>query len=249
VLNEFDETYKDAVEQDYYRWNAKTTQTEVQGRYKSFFQKLKTFCENRNDYITTQMKEALSLDGDMVNVNVNYTSDGGTVKLNTIDVDDGFTGKYYTDYPVTLTAQAKDGYTFIGWNVEGATVVNAKSKTITLSLSEDTTVTAKYVEADSVGILGDVNGDNKVDIRDVTSIQIFLVDKVTFTDKQKILADVNSDGVVNVKDATYIQQYCCRYGFNSTKIGEYVEISKAENPTTATESTTNNGEWLPGYFD
>lgn len=54
---------------------------------------------------------------------------------------------------------------------------------------------------------GDVNGDGKLSIMDVTYIQMFLADLEEFSDEQKMLADYNQDGKVNIMDATQIQLF------------------------------------------
>lgn len=58
-------------------------------------------------------------------------------------------------------------------------------------------------------VLGDVNDDNNVSIRDVTFIQLHLVGRTgyEFNKKKMAAADVSGDGVVNIRDATYIQLY------------------------------------------
>lgn len=46
----------------------------------------------------------------------------GTVTLNSISPNlsgQNWSGRYYTDYPVTLTAEAPEGYSFVGWEIEG----------------------------------------------------------------------------------------------------------------------------------
>ena len=60
------------------------------------------------------------------------------------------------------------------------------------------------------GILGDVNGDGKVNIKDVTEIQKFAAKLIDLTDAEQICADVNADTKVNIKDATAIQKYIAK---------------------------------------
>lgn len=55
--------------------------------------------------------------------------------------------------------------------------------------------------------LGDVNGDGKISIDDVTDIQKYLVTMVDFTNEQVSLADVDKDGKVSIDDVTLIQKY------------------------------------------
>ena len=66
------------------------------------------------------MAEEFGLTGTLEEVTLKINDiEGGRIQLNTTypDVSDsGWTGKYYTDYPVTLTAIPADGYRFVGWN-------------------------------------------------------------------------------------------------------------------------------------
>lgn len=52
---------------------------------------------------------------------------------------------------------------------------------------------------------GDVNGDGKVDVNDVTLLQYYLADMETLDDAQKAAADITGDGVINIEDVTRIQ--------------------------------------------
>ena len=55
--------------------------------------------------------------------------------------------------------------------------------------------------------IGDVTGDNIVDILDAVRVQKYTVEKVAFTDEQKRCADVNDDGVIDILDTTMIQKF------------------------------------------
>lgn len=74
--------------------------------------------------------------------------------------------------------------------------------------------TVKIYDADSlfpsfnVTIAGDANGDGKVDITDVTAIQLYAAGALELTPEQYEAADVNGDGKVNIQDATEIQIIC-----------------------------------------
>lgn len=75
--------------------------------------------------------------------------------------------------------------------------------------SENTVTNPTALEGDK-GILGDVNGDGKVNVKDATLIQKFAAKLIDLTDAEKLRADVNGDGKVNVKDATAIQKYAAK---------------------------------------
>lgn len=59
---------------------------------------------------------------------------------------------------------------------------------------------------DVINIRGDVNGDTKVNIKDVTLIQKHVAKTKKLTAKQLKKGDINKDGRVNIKDATALQK-------------------------------------------
>lgn len=56
-------------------------------------------------------------------------------------------------------------------------------------------------------ITGDINNNEKIDINDVTLIQQFLAEMISFNDEQIVIADTNGDGKISVADVTAIQQF------------------------------------------
>ena len=81
------------------------------------------------------------------------------------------------------------------------------SDTTEPSTGDDTKPSEPVVEK---GILGDVNGDGKVNIKDATMIQKFAAKIIDLTDDEKLRADVNADNKNNVKDATAIQKFVAK---------------------------------------
>ena len=84
------------------------------------------FLENRADCIVPYVAEEFGLSGTLGTVTLTVSDpDGGTVTLNTVTPEpDGspWSGEYFTDYPVTVTANANPGYTFAGWEINGRPV-------------------------------------------------------------------------------------------------------------------------------
>lgn len=78
-----------------------------------------TFFTERFDYIVPYMAEEFELAGSLENVTLKVNDpSGGTIQLNTTvpNLSQGsWTGKYYTDYPVSVTAIPAEGYRFVGW--------------------------------------------------------------------------------------------------------------------------------------
>lgn len=76
----------------------------------------------RPDYINPCLTEIFSLNGTLTDVTLRANDPaGGSVRLNSIrpDLGDGWTGRYFTDYPVTITALPADGFLFKEWIVDG----------------------------------------------------------------------------------------------------------------------------------
>jgi len=111
------------------------------------------FFENRFDYITKYMADFFKLKGNLTNVTINITNPNqGTIKLNTLPgniTNSQWTGKYFTDYEITVTAIAKEGYKFAGWKIEGAEIVGDKnSTTISVKLidNQDCNIEALFIQ-------------------------------------------------------------------------------------------------------
>ena len=79
--------------------------------------------------------------------------------------------------------------------------------------------------SDSNAIYGDVNGDGKITVDDVTLIQKSAVFLVTFDKNKSILTDVNNDGLINVLDVTLIQKYIVKLNYNTELVGKPVKTN------------------------
>ena len=60
-------------------------------------------------------------------------------------------------------------------------------------------------------MIGDVTGDGKVNVRDVTAMQRHLAGLEELTDDRLALADTNGDGKVDINDATHLQRYLAEF--------------------------------------
>lgn len=105
---------------------------------------LRTYMLKRYEYIPKMLKKDLELQGNVAELTVNVSkAAGGTVQVNSVNPDflnGSWTGKYFTDYPVTLTAKAAKGYTFTGWTG----LKSSKNNKITVTLSEAGKITANF---------------------------------------------------------------------------------------------------------
>ena len=81
---------------------------------------LRRFFEHRFDYIVPYMAKEFGIEGTLEKVTLKINDiEGGTIYLNTTSpdlLDGSWTGKYYTDYPITATAVPMAGYEFVGWS-------------------------------------------------------------------------------------------------------------------------------------
>ena len=60
-------------------------------------------------------------------------------------------------------------------------------------------------------LIGDANGDGRINIRDVTAIQRHIAEAMILTGEGLAAADVNGDGTVTVDDATLLQMFLAEY--------------------------------------
>ncbi len=72
------------------------------------------------------------------------------------------------------------------------------------SSSEDTSSSVSDVKP---SLLGDVNSDNEIDIRDVTYLNQSLIKAITLTDVQSANANVINDGVVDISDLGQLKKF------------------------------------------
>ena len=93
-------------------------------------------------------------------------------------------------------------------------------------------------------ILGDVNLDDTVNLRDAINIQKILVTNGIFSDKQKLTGDVDKNGEVNLRDAIFIQKFALLLLSDVMGIGEPI-VQEPTDPTSATDPTTQTDPTEP----
>ena len=132
-------------------------------------------------------------------------SDGVLLTLNCKALKDG-------DAKVDITKGVRKDAEGIDIAVEGLAVVNGTAKAGTITIGGNTTEpspTTKPTETTAPGttLLGDVDCDGKVDITDITTLAISLVDKKPVSGQSAINADVDKDGSVALTDLARIKQF------------------------------------------
>lgn len=159
---------------------------------------IRSFYNNRKKYITEYLKSTLELTGDKVNVTIKNKDSLGTVTLNTTTLninEDSWTGKYFTDYPITLTVAPKNESIFLYWKTSNNEILT--DTTINLSFDDDITIEAVY---DMTTLKGDINMDKKISNIDVLMLKKYLLDVITLNDTTKSIADMNNDNKINIMD-------------------------------------------------
>ena len=67
--------------------------------------------------------------------------------------------------------------------------------------------------------MGDITGDNKINIRDIIRIRKYIANpqKWNLTDEEKILADVDENNRINIRDIIKIRKYIAASSSESIK--------------------------------
>lgn len=83
-------------------------------------------------------------------------------------------------------------------------------------------------------LIGDCDLDGKLDILDVTALQLLLAKEETPSNKEQLrIIDTDSDGTISIQDATELQRYLCEMT-SSENIGKpYAEVYMNTEPTVA----------------
>ena len=103
----------------------------------------------------------------------------------------------------------------------------------------ETTILVGTIEV----LLGDADGSQKVDVKDVTHIQKHIAAYFTLEGTAALAADVDGNRVIDVNDVTLVQKYLAAYNVDY-KIGEIVQFSQdtpaptADNPQPTDDQST-----------
>lgn len=119
-------------------------------------------------------------------------------------------------------------------------LVTAAMNTTNQNSSKRMIVLDKGIGEIGTDLLGDVNGDNIVSLKDSTLISFAVVGMVTFTDAQNRQGDVNRDGLVNMKDASLIKMLILGKITEFPDEGHGMESSSSEGTSSATSSETSS---------
>jgi len=94
-----------------------------------------------NDYLPTHFG---SYTGTAHDVTITVTGRSELIKVNTVTVVSGWTGKYYSNNPITVTAPSPTNGYELEWTVTGGTPTTSTASSITVTITGDAQITAKY---------------------------------------------------------------------------------------------------------
>lgn len=207
LADEYSRSYTDILAQNLLRWwgfyggspsdtlawNKTNYQNKVIPGIKAFF-------DQRESYTLDHMKNYLGLSGSLQTITLR-TGGHGTIQINSIapDLSNGsWSGKYYSDCPVTVTAIPDEGYSFAGWQGDAS----GSDMTISMTLSKAMSIQADFTEQKEVK--GDVNGDGMFNVADLVVLQKWLLGAGDLADPNA--ADLCSDGNIDVFDVVVMRR-------------------------------------------
>ena len=236
---------------DTYKRFPSSKHTHNEQTFEEDYQLLETFYNSRYSNITSMMKSYMSLTGSLATVTVGNDGSKGTLKLNTIKFDDSmstWSGKYFTDYPVTVKAEAKEGYRFDHWEVTGATVSNTTSDEITVPVSEGVTIKAVYAQGSAPAVT-----TTKPAVTTTKATTTTTANPGNGNTQATKYGDVNCDGDIDLSDAVLIMQSLAnpnKYGQNGSDSHHITAQGLANADCTGNKDgvTSNDAQAIQKYL-
>lgn len=195
------------------------------------------FFNNRPAYVPKMLASTLKLP-DAVKVSIDTINpDGGTIRLNTIDVDTAkkFTGSYFPETAITLTATPAEGYTFVGWRG----TYSSDEQSITIDPADATALQAVFVrdgEANDLCKVVYTDGEKSIELYTKKGGNVAFPEGCFAREGYKATADnasnVTEDTVINVRYTGI--SYTIRFIANGSK-----ESSYEQKMTYGTEAALN----------
>jgi len=154
VINQidyFEELYSPEVNEHISRWG------NMGGSFEAWLanvQSLRDFANLRPSFQRQHIIEYFSLPGSF-EFNIQTDTSQGYVKINSIDILDSsvgirdpgnWSGIYFQNVPIEITAIPNDGYKFVGWEGLENFILDANSPQITLISNENLNITAVFEE-------------------------------------------------------------------------------------------------------
>ncbi|HCB94953.1 MAG TPA: hypothetical protein DEP65_04420 [Ruminococcus sp.] len=177
------------------------------------------------------------------------------------ETNNATTNRYPADMQPGLSLNSKNmlfkaNHEWVEYNVVAPTTPTQPTTATTPSTATEPTTTPTPVIR---VLIGDVDNDGVVSIKDATIIQRYIngVNTINDTEEFKLAADTNGDGSIDILDVTAIQYYLANNRAMAGNCGKYTgeedPTTPATEPTETTEPTTqpasntiyfkNTGNW------
>lgn len=103
-------------------------------------EQLDDFFKKRFDAAMESLADTFGLSGNLVRINISSNiPEGGTIRINTAELGNcsAWEGRYYSDFPISVSANAAEGYHFAGWrgdieSAEGEVSVSLENGDVTM---------------------------------------------------------------------------------------------------------------------
>ena len=142
----YKEECSDLVGYSQLRWWGATSKMEGYSHWKTNYQQtldsIQRFFENRPQYALQYMKNHLNIKGQLNEITINIEGEG-KIQVNTIipTLKNGsWTGKYYSDIPITISVVEDSSKTFKGWSGD----FESNEKSINVSLTKSMKIKATF---------------------------------------------------------------------------------------------------------
>jgi len=134
---------------------------------------MRTFTNNRPANMRNHIQSQFSLPGQaLVTLNV-YPQNVGKIKINTIQPGNyNWSGTYFKDVPITVIAQAPDGYRFVGWTGNSS----SSNDTLVINLSSNISLTANFEEditATNPVIINEINYNSSTEVNTSDWVELY----------------------------------------------------------------------------
>lgn len=131
-LAEWENLYKEQVVKTHRCFGGEDFNEET---FHGYIMEIDDFFRDRFSFAMESLAYAFGLTGKLETITVEKPdSERGTVTINTASLDglEEWSGQYFTDYPITISANPKEGYRFVGWGGD----INSEESTVEIRLPE-----------------------------------------------------------------------------------------------------------------
>lgn len=139
-IDSFRAVYEPEIDEHIQRWNHPDTKSDWENEISS----MKSFARDRTSFMREFILDRFNLNG-MQQVTVSISDQqGGKIKLNTLSIsENSWSGMYFQNVPITITAIPNEGYIFAGWEGD----VDSDSEEIEITLNDNNiSLTANFVQ-------------------------------------------------------------------------------------------------------